>query len=102
MAFEYPPLPADLCAYKWGGNGIANRVYRVLGAGAGRKLPAGLKGKFNVDGHTVYVFKSRKTPKLSRKKRYFHRMFFRIDGRLVPTGRVQQALKCSYVRGRYR
>jgi hypothetical protein len=101
------PLPRDLCSQS-SGHYIANRVYEVLGA-KNRKLPSRLKGKFNVDGHTVVVFpssrqerpsgswqtRSYKKKSISGRKYGLSRMFFLLPNRkLVPVGRILQSGYC--------
>lgn len=106
--YEYPPLTDNLCEYRGGSWGISQRVKQKLGV-TGGTIPANMKGRYLVDGHTVIVFKSGKTPKMPKKKgrsqynpsaakRYFHRVFFQDGGKhapLIPVGRARQALKCS-------
>jgi hypothetical protein len=94
--FDHGPLTRNLCEYRGGSYGITQRIKNQFALDfRGGKIPANFKGRFLIDGHAVYVFKSRKTPKMSGKRHYFHRIFFRIDGRMVPVGRARQALKCK-------
>jgi len=115
------PLPANLCSaqsYKTTG-----RVYEVIGGEAAartRKLPKSLKGKFNVDGHTVVVFPSSQKSTLRKRRDYkkkqvsgrkygLTRVFFLIEPqdlkyrgygfnphkpKLIPVGRIGQSKYC--------
>jgi hypothetical protein len=73
------------------------RVYEAIGV-QHRTIPKDRKGVFDVDGHTVVLFKSGKGPlgASGRKgRKYFHRLFFVLpNGRLAPVGRIRQALRC--------
>ncbi len=91
QAMLLAPLPADLCdpSLRRGPN-LLDRVRARLGVTS--TMSRNFQGTFNLDGHKVVVFPSRGTPALTRKRLYFHRVFFNVDGRLVPVGRVQQAL----------
>lgn len=96
------PLPADLCEVADAWPTLTDRVRYKLGRGGGNKLPADMQGRFNIDGHVVVVRPG--TP--AHRQPYGrlipsskHRMFFEVNGRLIPTGRVHQAL-CGKHRGR--
>jgi hypothetical protein len=65
---------------------ITSRVRRVLGLGTGTTLPANFATETVIDGRRVIIKKS--TPGSS-----IHRMFIETnDGRMVPTGRLRQAV----------
>jgi hypothetical protein len=85
---ERPRLTPDLCDYPRG-NSVTYRVYDVLGI-PGNTIPRGMQGRFNVDGHTVVVKAA--GPRRHRRSGFSHRMFFDVNGRLIPVGRVHQAL----------
>lgn len=90
------PLPrtdAEICT-GWGDLDITRRVRRVLGFDVhGPKMPKDFHGQFDVDGRRVVVYRSGEAPKR------LLRMYMETDeGRLVPVGRVHQAV-CG-VRGR--
>ncbi len=94
-------LPKSPCM--WGytskyGN-ATQRVREALGI-KGTKIPRDMHGEFRVDGWNVVV--KRGPAQRSRgkdwrgKERFYnsskHRIFVRVDGRLIPVGRVHQAL----------
>ena len=97
-ALKLAPLPADLCdpSLRRGPDLLARVRARL---GVTDTMPRNFQGTFNLDGHKVVVFPSGGTPMLTRKRRFFHRVFFDVNGRLVPVGRVQQAL-CGGSTGR--
>lgn len=95
------PLPADLCELADAWPTLTDRVRYKLGRGDTRKFPADMQGRFNIDGHIVVVRPGSPAHRTSyglvgSSK---HRVFFEVNGRLIPTGRVHQAL-CGKHRGR--
>jgi hypothetical protein len=60
----------------------------------GTKLPKNLHGEWNIDGWSVVVKRSfaKTTPSGQPIKTAKHRIFVRVDGDLIPAGRVRQAL----------
>lgn len=79
------PLPADLCEVADAWPTLTSKVRYKLGLGDGKTLPANMQGRFNIDGHVVVV-------RPSASPRLRHRVLFEVNGRLIPTGRVHQAL----------
>lgn len=121
--YHYAPLPRDLCNRRWGmeesGDGKrriiwgdhTKTVYQALGL-RGNSIPKNMKGKFNVDGHTVVVFPSSsqggrgrnyKKKHISGRKYGLSRVFFLLPNKkLVPVGRIAQSKYCGGTGGRRR
>jgi hypothetical protein len=91
--YSYPKLPSKICNIdmRRGYAPVTDRVYEVLGIKA-KTIPKNMEGTFDVDGHKVTIFKSGAVPgkKSQARRSSVHRMYFNIDGALVPTGRVEQ------------
>lgn len=68
---------------------VTNRVRACLGI-TGTKLPRAFHGSFECDGVRVLV----KPAVVGIRKSSQHRVFVDLDGRFVPTGRVQQSGRC--------
>lgn len=86
---EARPLPSDPC--KWSQT-ATERIYAKLGA-ENRTLPRTLKGRFNIDGWTIIVKPGWSPPLAAQGKSSKPRLFVEVEkGRLVPAGRVAQAL----------
>lgn len=78
-------LPGNPCEWRWDSTA---RIYQVIGAQVrGKKLPKTLHGRFKVDGWTIVVKRGGGSGRTAKT-----RMFVDFDGRLVPAGRVRQAL----------
>jgi hypothetical protein len=84
-------LPSSACG--WSGHPLAV-IYRKLGgskAASRNALPPNLHGEWNIDGWKVVV--KRSAPPSGRNTRTARaRIFVRVDGKLIPAGRVRQAL----------
>jgi len=79
-------LSGNPCNWQWDAN---QRVYEALGLDYKSKtIPKSLHGTFKVDGWRVVV--KRSEPRKSGTGK--HRVFIESEGRLVPLGRVRQAL----------
>lgn len=90
-SYRDKPLPSRAC--KWGGSGPLERIRAQLAKKLkikGTKIPASAHGEFKIDGWNVVVKRSVATP--GRWKSSAHRVFVRVDGELIPAGRVRQAL----------
>ena len=82
-----PKLPSSPC--QWKGTNPMQRIYAALGVDPkSRVVPKTLHGEWTVDGWRVVVKRSAPKSYHSGKPR----IFVRHDGRLVPAGRVRQAL----------
>jgi hypothetical protein len=83
------PIPrrdADLCKGWWSDVAVTRRIRKVLGVT--ETMPKNFGGEFNVDGRYVVVFRSGRTPKGGLLRTYIEAN----DGRLVPAGRLTQAV----------
>jgi hypothetical protein len=92
MSFKYKPLPASPCQWAWGTG--TPRIRQALGFQSS-KMPANFHGRFKVDGWTIVVKRGVKAavPKERyRKKTAKHRIFIDHGGKLIPAGRIYQAL----------
>lgn len=94
MARNSTKLPASPCnwgAYNNAGQNPVNLIRNALGI-KGTKIPANMHGEWNIDGWKVVV----KRHKPSTRKYTSHtakaRIFVRVNGELIPAGRVRQAL----------
>lgn len=90
MSYQRRPLPSSAC--RWKGHEPLSRIRQKLGVG--EKLPATMHGEWNIDGWRVVVKRSfaKKTASGRPIKTSKHRVFVRVDGELIPAGRVRQAL----------
>lgn len=79
-------LPSSPCGWSAWPNPL-DRIYKVLGAKPGKRLPTGKHGVFKIDGWTIVVRRGDKS-----RGRGSPRIFVDYAGRLVPAGRVRQAL----------
>ena len=86
MAYKYKPLPSSPC--NWAFNTGVPRIRQALGFESS-KIPASFHGTFKVDGWNVVIKRGKKGEK---RKTAAHRIFIDHGGRLVPAGRVTQAL----------
>lgn len=82
----YRPLPSSACA--WTFNTGTPRIRQALGFQSS-KMPADFHGVFKVDGWKVVI---KRGTKGAKQKTAAHRIFIDHGGRLVPAGRVHQAL----------
>ena len=76
-------LPSSPCKWSWHST---TDLYRALGV-KGTKIPKGMHGEWNIDGWRVVV--KRSGPEARGGK---PRVFVKHNGKLVPAGRVRQAL----------
>ena len=85
-------LPPSACDWgAWSAKYRSNPVDTIrarLGI-KGTKIPATMHGEYRIDGWDIVV--KRSAPK-GRYKSSKHRIFVRHNGRLIPAGRVRQAL----------
>lgn len=86
MSFKYRPLPSSPCAWSYATG--TSRIRQALGFSS-TKMPATFHGTFKVDGWKVVVKRGKKG---AAQKTATHRIFVDHGGRLVPAGRVKQAL----------
>jgi hypothetical protein len=86
MAFTYKPLPSSPCAWEWDTG--TSRIRQALGF-KNSKIPADFHGTFKIDGWKVVI---KRGTKGAQRKTAAHRIFIDNGGRLIPAGRVNQAL----------
>lgn len=108
MAKNKARLPHSPCMWAWNSkyHRVTDRIREALGV-KGSKLPRDMHGEYRIDGWNVVVKRGApKTPGLKTwdgKQRYVHsakhRIFVRHEGRLIPVGRVYQALCVPYKKG---
>lgn len=79
-------LPSSPCNWGCFPNNSLKRIYAVIGA-KGTTVPKNLHGEWTIDGWHVVVKRAG-----SKAKGGKPRIFVQYEGRLVPAGRVRQAL----------
>ncbi len=80
-------LPSSACQWDYSGTSIIRARIGVPGV----KLPKTMHGEWTIDGWRVVV-KRGSAPKPGKARTAKARIFVRVDGRLVPAGRVRAAL----------
>jgi hypothetical protein len=83
--YEAEKLPSSPCEWRWSST---TRIRQALGFES-TKIPASFHGRFKVDGWDIVVKRGKKG---APRKTAEHRIYVNHGGRLVPAGRVQQAL----------
>lgn len=100
-------LPKSPCMWGYTGKygNATTRVREALGI-KGTKLPRDMHGEFRIDGWQVVVKRGpakRSAGSWRGRERFAksakHRIFVRVDGRLIPVGRVYQALCPLHTKG---
>lgn len=88
-------LPTSACNWTWSpsksGDGYGNPVDVIrekLGI-KGTKMPRDMHGTYRIDGWDIVVTRGARAGSRKSSK---HRIFVRHNGRLIPAGRVRQAL----------
>jgi len=78
-------LASSPCAWRWD---ATSRIRQALGFSS-TKVPATFHGTFKVDGWTIVIKRGKAG---AAQKSAAHRIYVDHGGRLVPAGRVRQAL----------